>query len=75
VSRSASRAWGRSTGRCSPSTLEPGTYEVYSPTGDDREDGFEATLEVTEAPASEFPDEQPGIGPSDEMDDMDDQAP
>lgn len=55
--------------------LEPGTYEVYSPTGDDREQGFEATLEVTQPPASEFPDEQPGIGPSDEMDDMDDQAP
>lgn len=55
--------------------LEPGTYEVYSPTADDREQGFEATLEVTEPPASEFPGEQPGIGPSDAEDDIDDQAP
>ena len=52
--------------------LEPGTYTVYSPTGDDRAGGMEATLEVTEAPPSEFPDDQGGVGPSDEQDEIDD---
>lgn len=55
--------------------LEPGTYEVYSPTGDDREAGFETTLEATEPPASEFPEEPPGIGPSDAQDDIGDEGP
>lgn len=55
--------------------LEPGTYEVYSPTADDRARGLEGTIEVTEPPASEAPAEQPGIGPSDDMDDIGDEGP
>lgn len=55
--------------------LEPGTYTVYSPTGDDRADGMEATLEVTEAPPSEFPDDQGGVGPSEEQDEIDNEGP
>lgn len=52
--------------------LEPGTYTVYSPTGDDRAEGMEATIEVTEAPPSEFPEDQDGVGPSEEQDEIDD---
>jgi len=55
--------------------LEPGTYTVFSPTGDDRADGMEATLQVTEAPPSEFPDDQGGVGPSEEQDEIDDEGP
>ena len=44
--------------------LDPGTYSVYSPVGDDREEGLEAALQVTEAPASENAGQQPGVGPS-----------
>lgn len=54
--------------------LEPGTYRVYSPTGDDRALGLERTIEVTEPPPSEAPAEQPGIGPSDDMDDIGDEG-
>lgn len=55
--------------------LEPGTYTVFSPVGDDRDNGLEATLEVIEPPASEVPEEQPGIGPSDAPDDIGDDGP
>jgi hypothetical protein len=55
--------------------LEPGTYTVYSPTGDDRVEGMEATLEVTEPPPSEFPDEQGGVGPGEEQDEIEDEGP
>ena len=55
--------------------LEPGTYEVYSPTDDDREDGLEATLEVTEAPPTSPAGEQPGVGPSDVQDPIEDEGP
>ena len=55
--------------------IEPGTYSVYSPTGDDREEGLEATLEVTEAPPSQNAGEQPGVGPSDRQDPIEDEGP
>ena len=55
--------------------LEPGTYSVYSPIDDDREEGLEATLEVTEAPPSQNPGEQPGVGPSDVEDPIEDEGP
>jgi hypothetical protein len=55
--------------------LEPGTYTVYSPTGDDRADGMEATLEVTEPPPSDFPEDQGGVGPSEEQDEIEDEGP
>jgi hypothetical protein len=55
--------------------LEPGSYTVFSPTGEDRANGFEATLEVTEAPPSEFPEDQGGVGPSEEQDEIDDEGP
>lgn len=55
--------------------LEPGTYSVYSPIDDDREEGLEATLEVTEAPPSQHAGEQPGVGPSDVEDPIEDEGP
>lgn len=55
--------------------LDPGTYAVYSPTDGDREDGLDATLEVTEAPPSPTGGEQPGVGPSDIQDPIEDEGP
>ena len=51
--------------------LEPGTYSVYSPIGDDREEG----LEVTGPPPSQNAGEQPGVGPSDRQDPIEDEGP
>ena len=51
--------------------LEPGTYSVYSPIGDDREEG----LEVTEPPPSQNAREQPGVGSSDRQDPIEDEGP
>lgn len=55
-------------------TITPGTYTVYSPVDSDREDGLEATLQVTEAPPSDEPAEQPGVGPSDVVDPIEDEG-
>jgi len=54
--------------------LEPGTYTVYSPVGEDRENGLERELTVTEAGGDGgAPLGDEGVGPSEEQDPIDDE--
>lgn len=56
--------------------LEAGTYTVYSPTDDQREHGLEATIEIIEADTTDRQDgDQPGVGPSDQQDAIEDEGP
>ena len=54
--------------------LEPGTYVVYSPVDDDRENGLERELTVTEAEGDGgAPLNDEAVGPSEEQDPVEDE--